>query len=156
MNLKPVYLTMIATMVSLPIFASEELQPISVTDSVIQDPVHLKSRAIETDVTNLMERIPGGGIHSNGAISGQTYYRGIFGPRMNVLVDGVRINSGGPNWMDPPLHYMPNTLVETFEVERGLDSVINGSTLGTTVKVTPKSSRFTDQDQFSLQTDLGL
>ena len=154
MNLKSVYLTMIATMVCLPLYASEELQPISVTDTVIQDPVHLKSRAIETDVTNLMERIPGGGVHSNGAISGQTYYRGVFGPRMNVLVDGVRINSGGPNWMDPPLHYMPNTLVESFEVERGLDSVINGSTLGTTVKVTPKSSKFTDQDQFSLQSDV--
>lgn len=153
MSLKHIYLAIFAVIVSIPIHAAEELQPISVTDSVLEDPVRLKSRAIETDVTNLMERIPGGGIHSNGAISGQTYYRGIFGPRMNVLVDDIRINSGGPNWMDPPLHYMPNSLVESFEVERGLDSVSNGSTLGTTVKVTPKSSKFTDQEQFSLQSD---
>ena len=154
MNLKHAYLAIFATIVSIPLHAAEELQPISVTDSVIEDPIHLKSRAIETDVTNLMERIPGGGIHSNGAISGQTYYRGIFGPRMNVLIDDIRINSGGPNWMDPPLHYMPNSLVESFEVERGLDSVSSGSTLGTTVRVTPKSSKFSDQDQFSIQSDI--
>ena len=154
MNLKHTYLALFTIIVTIPLHAAEELQPISVTDSVLEDPVRLKSRAIETDVTNLMERVPGGGIHSNGAISGQTYYRGIFGPRMNVLVDDIRINSGGPNWMDPPLHYMPNSLVESFEVERGLDSVSNGSTLGTTVKVTPKSSKFTDQDEFTLQSDV--
>ena len=107
------------------------------TDRAIQNTETQKSASIETDVTTLMESIPGGGIHSNGAISGQTYYRGSFGTRMNVLIDDTRIESGGPNWMDPPLHYMPSSLVESFEVERGLDSVSNGSTLGTTVKVTP-------------------
>ncbi len=154
MTLKQIYLTALLSIILTPLHAADELEPISVTDSAIEDPINLKSRAIETDTTNLMERIPGGGIHSNGAISGQTYYRGIFGPRMNVLVDDIRINSGGPNWMDPPLHYMPNSLVESFEVERGLDSVSNGSTLGTTVKVTPKSSKFTDSTTFSLQTDM--
>lgn len=135
---------------------AEELQPISVTDTAIQGSISAKPISAETDVSTLMEGIPGGGIHSNGAISGQTYYRGNFGPRMNVLIDDVRIESGGPNWMDPPLHYMPNSLVESFEVERGLDSVSNGSSLGTTVKVTPKSSKFTDSNQFSLQSDVEL
>ena len=136
--------------------SAEELQPISVTDSAIEDAKTHKPKTVETDVTTLMESIPGGGIHSNGPISGQTYYRGSFGPRMNVLIDGVRIESGGPNWMDPPLHYMPNTLVESFEVDRGIDSISNGSTLGTTVKVTPKSSKFNNSDEFSLTGDLEL
>ncbi|MFK7793816.1 MAG: TonB-dependent receptor [Gammaproteobacteria bacterium] len=146
--------------IALSIFAThthaEELKPISVTDTAIQDSNSPKPTAVETDVTTLMEKIPGGGIHSNGAISGQTYYRGVFGPRMNVLIDDTRIESGGPNWMDPPLHYMPNSLVESFEVERGIDSVSNGSTLGTTVKVTPKSSKFSDSDNFSLQSDVEI
>jgi iron complex outermembrane receptor protein len=132
---------------------SEALKPISITDTVIQSPYSSKPNAIETDVTTLMEKIPGGSVHSNGAISGQTYYRGIFGPRMNVLIDGVRIESGGPNWMDPPLHYAPNTLVESFEVERGIDSVSNGSTLGTTVRVKQKTSKFSQSDKFSLDGD---
>ena len=135
---------------------AEQLKPISVTDTVIQSSSSHKPATVETDVTALMEKIPGGGIHSNGAISGQTHYRGIFGPRMNVLIDDTRIESGGPNWMDPPLHYMPNTLVESFEVERGIDSVSNGSTLGNTVKVTPKSSEFSDSDKFMLQSNIEL
>ena len=133
---------------------AEDLKPISVTDTPIQGANSAKPNSVKTDVTTLMEKIPGGGVHSNGAISGQTYYRGIFGPRMNVLIDDTRIESGGPNWMDPPLHYMPNTLVESFEVERGIDSVSNGSTLGSTVKVTPKSSKYSDSEEFSLQSDL--
>ena len=133
---------------------AEQLQPISVTDRAIQNTETQKSASIETDVATLMESIPGGGIHSNGAISGQTYYRGSFGTRMNVLIDDTRIESGGPNWMDPPLHYMPSSLVESFEVERGLDSVSNGSTLGTTVKVTPKSSQFSESNDFALHSDL--
>ena len=136
------------------VHAAEELNPISVTDSVIQDAQIQKPETAETDVTTMMEAIPGGGVHSNGAISGQTYYRGNFGPRMNVLIDGVRIESGGPNWMDPPLHYMPNTLVESFEVDRGIDSISNAGSLGTTVKVKPKSSKFSESDKFSLQSDL--
>ena len=146
--------------VALSVFAintnAEQLKPISVTDTAIHSSNSPKPTSVESDVTTLMEKVPGGGVHSNGAISGQTYYRGIFGPRMNVLIDDTRIESGGPNWMDPPLHYMPNTLVESFEVERGIDSVSNGSTLGTTVKVTPKSSEFSDSNKFSLQSDLEL
>ncbi len=132
---------------------AEELQPISVTDTAIQSSNSSKPNTVETDVTTLMEKVPGGGVHSNGAISGQTYYRGIFGPRMNVLIDGIRIESGGPNWMDPPLHYAPNTLVESFEVKRGIDSVSNGSTLGTTVRVKQKTSKFSQSDKFSLDGD---
>ncbi len=132
---------------------AQELKPISVTDTAIQSSNSSKPTTVETDVTTLMEKVPGGGVHSNGAISGQTYYRGIFGPRMNVLIDDVRIESGGPNWMDPPLHYAPNTLVESFEVERGIDSISNGSTLGTTVKVKLKTSKFSQSDKFSLNGD---
>lgn len=135
---------------------AEQLPSITVTDSAIQNNNSSKPVSVESDVTNMMDSIPGGGIHSNGAISGQTYFRGSFGPRMNVLIDDIRIESGGPNWMDPPLHYMPNTLVESFEVQRGLDSVSNGSTLGTTVKVTPKSSQFTASDDFKIKSDIDL
>ena len=150
----PLTLSLIAVSILAINANAEQLQPISVTDTAIQNSNSPKLTSAETDVTTLMEKVPGGGIHSIGAISGQTYYRGIFGPRMNVLINDIRIESGGPNWMDPPLHYMPNALLESFEVERGIDSVSNGSTLGTTVKVTPKSSKFSDSNEFSIQSDL--
>ena len=134
--------------------AAEELAPISVTDTVIIESEPAVSQGASSDVSAVMKQVPGGNVHGNGQISGQTYYRGLFGPRMNVLIDGRHIESGGPNWMDPPLHYMPNTLMESFEVQRGIDSVNNGSNLGTTVIVTPKSSQFTNSEEFSLESDI--
>ncbi|MEM7304762.1 MAG: TonB-dependent receptor [Pseudomonadota bacterium] len=137
-----------------PLHAAEELAPISITDTVIIEEQPAPSIGATSDSAKAMNQVPGGAVHGNGQISGQTYYRGLFGPRMNVLIDGRNIVSGGPNWMDPPLHYMPNTLVESIEVERGIDSVSNGSNLGTTVIVTPKASQFTASDEFSLESDI--
>lgn len=135
--------------------AAEELEPISVTTNITNTPsVTKKPIGIESDTSALLERFPGGAVHSNGQISGQTYYRGVFGPRMNVIIDNFQITSAGPNWMDPPLHYQPNTLVESFEVERGLDSVSNGSTFGTTVKVQPKKSKFQNSKEFVFGSEL--
>lgn len=148
-----IYLAALACVLLISPVTGEELAPISVTGSVIQDKQQYKPLSTETDAARLMEAIPGGAVHSNGAISGQTYYRGSFGPRMNVLIDNVRIQSGGPNWMDPPLHYMPNTLIDTFEVQRGIDSISNAGSIGTTVKIQPKTSRFSRSEEFTLDSD---
>lgn len=106
--------------------------------------------------SELMRKVPGGNFNFNGAISGQTQYRGMFGSRMNVRIDGMYINSGGPNWMDPPLHYVPKSLLESMEVERGIASVSSGSGIGGYVKAKTKSSKFTDSDQFEFHGDANL
>ena len=98
------------------------------------------------DVSNLMAAFPGGGVAANGRLSGQMQYRGLFGPRVSVRIDGMYINSAGPNWMDPPLHYMPNTLIDSFRVLRGGASVGSGDNLGGGVIVRSKHARFTDGD----------
>ncbi len=106
--------------------------------------------------SELLRNVPGGNFNFNGAISGQTQYRGLFGTRMNVRVDGAYINSGGPNWMDPPLHYLPKTLVESIEVERGIPSVSSGSSIGGYVQAKTKSSKFTDSANFESQGDIEI
>ncbi len=106
------------------------------------------------DLANLMARFPGGGVAANGRLSGQMQHRGLFGSRMAVRVDGMYINSSGPNWMDPPLHYMPNTLIESFQVLRGGASVGSGDSLGGNVIVRSKRARFTDGDTLEHQADL--
>ena len=35
------------------------------------------------------------------------------------VVDNQRFASGGPNLMDPPLHYAPTPLIESIEIDRG-------------------------------------
>ena len=101
-----------------------------------------------SDTTELMHKVPGGNFNDNGPISGQTQYRGMFGTRMNVRIDGMYINSGGPNWMDPPLHYVPKSLLESIEVERGIAPVSSGSGIGGYVKANTKSSKFTNSDKY--------
>lgn len=107
------------------------------------------------DTTRLMRMVPGGNININGPLTGQVQYRGMFGPRMNATVDGMYINPGGPNWMDPPIHYIPRSQLDTFEVTRGIAPVSSGiETIGGTVNARRKSGKFTNTDSFAFQTDI--
>lgn len=108
------------------------------------------------DAASALERIPGGSLNYNGQLSGQMQYRGMFGPRMNTRIDGMYINSGGPNWMDPPLHYLPGALVESVRVQRGIASVSKGSGIGGYVDARTRSSHFVDSDSMVFDGDVQL
>ncbi len=77
------------------------------------------------DAARLFELLPGANTNENGAISGQIQYRGLFGPRTDVRVNGLGFPSGGPNWMDPPMHYVPPGLIGSIALHRGISSVSN-------------------------------
>lgn len=102
------------------------------------------------DTARLLTVVPGAAYNDNGPLSGQVQYRGMFGPRMNVLVDGMYINSGGPNWMDPPLHYVPATLLGEVELTRGIGSVSSGPGIGGNIIATYLTSHFGDGSDFKL------
>ncbi|HBU61039.1 MAG TPA: TonB-dependent receptor, partial [Oceanicaulis sp.] len=63
--------------------------------------------ATAPDAAGLAARLPGAALIDNGALSGQVQYRGLYGSRVAVRLDGQAFHSGGPNLMDPPLHYAP-------------------------------------------------
>jgi len=111
--------------------------------------------ATAVDSAELLTRTPGAAPASNGALTGQTQYRGMTGVRVNVAVDGMHINAGGPNIMDPPLHYAPRALLESLELQRGIASVSSGmETIGGSVSAKTKTSHFTDGPGFELHGDL--
>lgn len=83
-----------------------------------------------SDVTYLTARTPGGARIANGELSGQMAYRGLFGERLNLRVDGQRFASGGPNLMDPVFHYAPAPLIEAIVIDRGVSPVSEGPGLG--------------------------
>ncbi len=105
------------------------------------------------DVASLITRIPGGGLIDNGALSGQVEYRGMFGDRINVRIDGQSIASGGPNLMDPPLHYAPPALVDRLVVDRGISPVRNGPGIGGGVNAIFKTVDFADSTDWSSHHD---
>lgn len=77
----------------------------------------------EPDTSALLRKLPGANVNSNGPVSGIQQYRGMFGDRVDVSVDGMHVTSGGPNLMDPPLHYAPAAMLETLTVYRGVAPV---------------------------------
>jgi iron complex outermembrane receptor protein len=109
----------------------------------------------EPDAAKLLQLIPGGDVVSNGPLTGQVQYRGMFGDRVGVQVDGMSISPGGPNWMDAPLHYAPRPILDHLEVDLGIASVSSGSeTIGGSVRAELKSSEFTEGEDFTLGADV--
>ena len=99
----------------------EEVQVVGRSDSQALDVA--TTPAPEVDATALLRRLPGANINGNGPLSGIAQYRGMFGNRVAVEVDGAHFASGGPNLMDPPLHYAPASMLETLTLQRTVKSI---------------------------------
>ncbi|AWN16096.1 TonB-dependent siderophore receptor [Salinisphaera sp. LB1] len=103
------------------------------------------------DTAAAMNEVPGGALVDNGGISGQVQFRGLTGYRNQTRIDGMSVASGGPNWMDPPLHYAPAALVESLSVTRGIPSVADSiDTIGTSVDARTRQSRYAGGDSYEL------
>ena len=95
------------------------------------------------DAAGLLRSAPGAGVNYNGPLTGIVQYRGMFGARMDIQVDGARVVPSGPNWMDPPLHYAPMPLLESLELVRGIAPVSAGNeVIGGQVRARLLASRF--------------
>lgn len=106
------------------------------------------------DVAGVIARLPGAALIDNGALSGQTQYRGLYGERLNIRIDGQSFASGGPNLMDPPLHYAPAPLVGLIVVDRGVSPVRRGPGLAGGVDARFKRVDFTDSSEAKLGYDI--
>ncbi len=107
---------------------------------------------ITPDSAALLRKAPGANVNSNGPLSGIPQYRGMYGSRINVTVDGSTLSSGGPNWMDPPLHYAPAAQLESLSIYRGIAPVSAGQeTIGGAITAKTWSGEFSDSAQFSSQ-----
>lgn len=106
------------------------------------------------DAASLVARAPGAALIDNGGLSGQVQYRGLFGDRILVRVNGQRFSSGGPNLMDPPLHYAPMALVDRIEIDRGISPVRKGPGLGGGVNAILKEAQFSEGAAMQAHTDL--
>lgn len=107
--------------------------------------------ALPADAAAIAARVAGADIFGNGALSGQLSYRGLAGERVLGRVNGQRFASGGPNAMDPPLHYAPAILVERINVARGVAPVAEGPSLGGAINAELLQAQFTDSESLTPQ-----
>lgn len=112
---------------------------------------------LRTDTASLLDWIPGGAVNRNGPLTGEIQIRGLSQDRVGVMIGGQRFASGGPNRMDPPLHYAPSALVESLDVTRGIASVSQGAeTVGGMVHTHLRQSRFREGGQFEVDSQGSL
>lgn len=111
------------------------------------------SAAPVPDAMEVLTRMPGANVNRNGPLSGQAQYRGLFGPRMTVTVNGMRVTPGGPNWMDAPLHYLPAGLTDNVTMTRGIAPVSAGPGIGGLIEAESKASEFTANEAISVSGD---
>lgn len=78
------------------------------------------------DTAQLLRKMPGANINKNGELTGIAQYRGMYGDRIRVSVNGAQISGAGPNAMDSPLHYAPVAILESLTINRGIASVSSG------------------------------
>lgn len=93
--------------------------------------------ALAPDLRDVLARLPGVDANSNGAVNAIAQYRGLFGDRLRVNIDGAPVVGSGPNGMDPPLSNVFATPGTTVNLYRGVAPVVTGpETLGGTISVT--------------------
>ncbi|GGA65012.1 TonB-dependent copper receptor [Neiella marina] len=72
------------------------------------------------DPGELLKTLPGANINRNGPLTPIAQYRGLYGDRVAVTVDGLGVIGTGPNAMDTPLSYVPMILLDSVELHRGI------------------------------------
>ena len=101
------------------------------------------------DTAQLLRKMPGANINKNGELTGIAQYRGMYGDRIRVSVNGAQISGAGPNAMDSPLHYAPVAILESLTINRGITSVSAGQeTIGGFVEAITYTGDFGLSDSF--------
>lgn len=105
---------------------------------------------ITPDAAQLLRKAPGASVNGNGPLTGIPQYRGMYGDRIKVTVNGSTLSSGGPNWMDPPLSYAPAAQLESLEVTRGIAPVSAGQeTIGGAINAKTWDGDFSESSDFN-------
>ena len=109
------------------------------------------------DVAESLARLPGADNNVNGRLSGIAQYRGLYGDRVAVTIDGIGMISGGPNAMDAPLSYLSPMITEELVLERGIPGVASApESLGGHVDARLARGSFGDGDAFDTTGMLGF
>jgi len=155
---------LLAPLLGLPYLANAEETPTTLPEMTVEGEasagpllyqVDLEQAPVTTpDTAALLRRAPGANVNRNGPLTGIAQYRGMYGDRVNVMVNGIRINTGGPNGMDPALSYIPRNQLQSLEVIRGIAPVSSGAeTIGGTIIANGRTSEFGSSDRLAPSID---
>jgi iron complex outermembrane receptor protein len=114
-------------------------------------------REIVVDTAEAFSRLPGADRNKNGRLTGIAQYRGMYGDRVSVNIDGLGVISGGPNAMDAPLSYVSPMITEELHLERGVPGVASApEAIGGHVDARLARGSFGDSDAFGINGMAGV
>lgn len=138
---------------SLPAYAEHVVLPDLTVETTASEASPLRQTAVPSPIADSAEqlkKLPGANINRNGPLTSIAQYRGMFGDRVNVLVDGVRISQAGPNSMDSPLSYIAASQLDSLTLYRGIAPVSSGiETIGGSIAASSKQADFGNGDDFA-------
>lgn len=106
---------------------------------------------INADSADWLSSVAGANTNKNGPVSGIAQYRGLYGDRVSVKIDGHNIIGSGPNAMDAPLSYVVPVMMESMSVYRGITPVSAGiDTLGGAVSVKLRKAEAATSDDIAV------
>lgn len=151
-KLLPLPLLMMA--INSPVHAEHVYLPSISVEGIASEetPYALPTTSVNSpDTGELLKHFPGANVNRNGPLTSVAQYRGLFGDRVNVIVDGMKILSAGPNSMDTPLSYIPSSRLGELSLYRGIAPVSSGmETLGGSIIANSKKADFGTDDTFEL------
>lgn len=148
---------------SSPVYAndanSEDLDVITITHQRHQGLIDNKGIAVgktsEPDLASWLATVPGANINKNGPVTGIAQYRGLYGDRLAIALDGHPVIGAGPNAMDTPLSYSTPLIVESMTVYRGVAPVSAGmSTIAGAIDVHMRKAEFSESDSQLISGDM--
>ena len=108
-------------------------------------------RALARDGAGLLTGVPGAAVNRNGPLTGIAQVRGLSGDRVKTLVDGMTITPACANHMDPPLHYVNPSTLESMRVVAGITPVsLGGDSLGGTLIAESEKPVFAEDEPFRI------
>ena len=142
----------IATALSTLTAHADHIEELVVTASHDTRTIDIASElVISPDVTQLLKKAPGANVNSNGPLTGIPQYRGMFGSRIAISLDGSQLAPSGPNWMDPPLSYAVGGQLESLEVYRGIVPVgVAQESIGGAIDAKANRGTFSNGKDFEL------
>ena len=137
---------------------THEIEQVHVTGQRPANTTQLQTKALMSmspDLRDSLVRLPGVNSNGNGPLTSIAQYRGLFGDRVRVNIDGAPVVGAGPNAMDPPLANVFATPATTITLYRGIAPVTLGpETLGGALSVEKdESSLFNSTAKWQGQLD---
>ncbi len=102
-----------------------------------------REAAASSDVTSLLDALPGYQRNAAGGVSGFPALHGLADDRLRIFVDGAEITASCPNHMNTPLSYLAPSDVARIVVYPGITPVsLGGDSIGGTIEVERRDPQF--------------